>query len=177
MIEIRSTPCVEALAFEQMKKIVLKKTADVFEWGAGASTLWFGKFNTGRTVSVEHSKLWYRLVSMLARTRGLKVEVLLREAFPDCSYHQSEVMPQMNFDSYIQAIHEAHAHFDLIFVDGRARVLCFKEALKYVKPNGYILLHDFERPRYFECLRQAQSCGFKTTILKEKRSTLVCCNE
>jgi sialidase-1 len=36
--------------------------------------------------------------------------------------------------------------FDLIFIDGRARVECAKVAVELLNPNGVILIHDYRNP-------------------------------
>jgi hypothetical protein len=42
--------------------------------------------------------------------------------------------------------------FDLVLVDGRARVAAVRHAMPKVRPGGLLVLDDAERPRYREAI-------------------------
>jgi predicted O-methyltransferase YrrM len=53
----------------------------------------------------------------------------------------------------VKALREMKAEsFDVIFLDGVERVACAREAVRLLKPDGRLWLHDFERPEYAEIL-------------------------
>lgn len=53
------------------------------------------------------------------------------------------------FDEYVNVAEKyPNATFDLVIVDGRARVECATHALPKIKPGGMLLLDDSDRPRY-----------------------------
>jgi hypothetical protein len=118
--------------------------ARVFEFGSGRSTLWFAA-QGGEVLSVEHDRAWYELVSgMLPPGPTL----LLREASAEGTIG-SEAAPGQFFDAYVAAIDEhPDESFDLVVVDGRARVACGMAAIPKVRPGGRLLLDDSQRERY-----------------------------
>lgn len=84
---------------------------------------------------------------------------LLREALPDSV--ELLAVPKADegtirsgvesgyFDDYVAVVDRyPDATFDLVIVDGRARVNCAIRALPKVKPGGMLLLDDSDRPRY-----------------------------
>jgi hypothetical protein len=122
----------------------LRPGARVFEFGSGRSTLWFAAHGA-EVVSVEHDRAWYELVSgMLPPGPTL----LLREP-ASAGAIGSEAAPGQFFDAYVSAIDEhPDDTFDLVVVDGRARVACGMAAIRKVRPGGRLLLDDSQRERY-----------------------------
>jgi len=168
------TPWIDPRATAAIEKIIADgpRPFDIFEWGAGGSTIWFGKKKVGRVVSVDHDEKWYQDVKKEAV--GLDVQVLLRKPTPEPGLRHSTTMPNMDFWRYINALSDQNEDFDLIMVDGRARNLCFQRAVYHVRNSGYIILHDSERKVYDECREVAKSHGFTMTEIVEGRSTLIC---
>ncbi|MCR2835032.1 class I SAM-dependent methyltransferase [Parerythrobacter lacustris] len=113
--------------------------ARVFEWGAGASTVWLARRAT-EVISVEHDADWLG-----------KFEVQT-EPFDNVRLmHRS-----IETSSYVDAIAECSDPFDLIVVDGRQRVSCLEKAKARLVPNGAILFDDSGRSRYRAGI---ESCG------------------
>lgn len=159
-MQIAQTPWVDTAALAAMNRIV-QPGCHIFEWGAGGSTLWFGlKGAIVRTV--EHSQDWHDVVLMELRRLNLPVKLLFRTLEPP------------DYENYANAVLETEQTYDLVFVDGRQRVRCFRAAIDRVNLGGCILLHDSERPHYQECLHIAQNRGFTSTEIVETRSLLVC---
>jgi hypothetical protein len=54
----------------------------------------------------------------------------------------------LDFTSYARAIRDERDPFDLVIVDGRARVACLAHALDRVRPGGLVLFDDAQRAEY-----------------------------
>jgi len=115
--------------------------ARVFEYGAGASTIWLAH-HADSVVSVEHHAEWHQ---------RLTKEV---EHFPNIQLQHRE----LDGDGYIGAIDAADGPFDLIIVDGRRRTECLARAIPHLARGGIILLDDSGRSRYRGAI---QNCGLK----------------
>lgn len=131
----------------------------VLEWGSGSSTIEIGQF-AAVTVSIEHDNEWFKKVAEWCKDWILhgRLQLVLAEAKPpyddikdgDGSYEQ--------FKNYIEWPLYRHNLYDLILVDGRARVECCKIAAQCLNPGGIILLHDLDkkdpkRSGYFDILK------------------------
>ena len=130
---------------------ILPPNPKVFEYGGGGSSIWLCDRGAQLTI-VEHHQDWAReLRATLPSTVGLSL-------IPTCE--RGSIVSSVEdgyFDKYVQAIDSyPDGSFDLIIVDGRARVDCVLRAREKVKPSGYLLLEDSDRGRY-EIARQAMS--------------------
>ena len=115
--------------------------ARVFEYGAGASTIWLGR-HADSVVSVEHHAEWHqRLTKEVVR-------------YPNIELRHRE----LDGDAYIGAIDAADGPFDLIVVDGRRRTECLARAMPHLARGGIILLDDSGRSRYRGAI---QNCGLR----------------
>jgi precorrin-6B methylase 2 len=122
----------------------------VFEWGSGASSVWLSK-RSHRVVTVEHDEDWalqMRQVASRYKLRNLEIVHVeaLRSVSPKISSGKIGY-EGLDFTRYVNSI-EAYENFDLIVIDGRARIDCLIVALKHLKPSGVILLDDSNRKRY-----------------------------
>lgn len=118
----------------------LHPTHHVLEWGSGASTLEIAdKVNS--IVSVEHSREWF---NQLAKPPNL----ILILAEPNSDFVEGETDGTYSqFKTYIHAPLN-YGPFDVILIDGRARVECAKICCKISKPETMIFIHDFDRKEY-----------------------------
>lgn len=115
--------------------------ARVFEYGAGASTIWLAR-HAAHVTSVEHHAEWHqRLTKEVAH-------------FP----HIQLLHRELEGDSYVGAIDAAEGPFDLIVVDGRRRTECLARAIPHLAAGGIILLDDSGRRRY---RRAIENCGLE----------------
>jgi len=121
----------------------LPPNAQVFEYGAGGSTLWLHDQGASVTAA-EHHEGWH---SQLAAALPPTVTLMLRPPQPHGTL-TSAVEPGY-FDAYVAAIDsQPDGGLDLVIVDGRARAACVRHAAPKVRPGGLLLLDDTERPRY-----------------------------
>jgi len=121
---------------------------------------------------LEHDIEWYNEVKK--EIINLPVELYYRPPIKSKIITHSSVLPNNDFSSYINFISELDKKYNLIIVDGRARVLCFQKSLKYVNLGGHIILHDSEREEYSICWKMATRNRFKIWEILEKRNTLIC---
>lgn len=124
----------------------LKAEHKVLEYGSGESTLQIAK-RVKELISIEHQKHWYdKLISKIPENCIL----LLHE--PDLPYIEGgEDGLYQEFESYVNAP-IAYAPFDVILIDGRARVSCASLAKQLGHKNTIVFIHDFHRPEYKNAL-------------------------
>ena len=120
---------------------LITRDAKVFEWGSGISTVWLAR-RAALVVSVEHDPAWYEAVGEALAERGLKnCKRTLVERGPGADDVAWEA-----YASLIDAFDDGY--FDVVVVDGRARVQCAAHAAAKVAEDGALLLDNAERPRY-----------------------------
>lgn len=108
----------------------LNKNMNIFEYGSGNSTLWYGE-KVNSVTSVEHDKNWYEKVK---NSMPKNVTINYQELIYNGEYSK--------FSSI------SNIKFDIVIVDGRDRVNCVKNAINSIKENGIIVLDDSEREKY-----------------------------
>jgi hypothetical protein len=129
----------------------------VFEFGGGGSTLWLADLGAQVTVA-EHDREWFEV---LRQQLGDTAETLLSEPATHGTIGSVKT-PGKFFDDYVGLIAaQPDERFDLVIVDGRARVECGLAAMPKIRPGGILLLDDSHRPRY-EPLWQALSGWVRT---------------
>ncbi|MEM7003361.1 MAG: class I SAM-dependent methyltransferase [Pseudomonadota bacterium] len=119
----------------------------VFEYGCGASTLYFAA-RVGQVISVEHNAEWASAVATEFARLG---NVTLTQ--------------QTDQEQYIQHIRE-HAPFDVVLIDGLSREDCLPVALQCLTDKGVVLLDDSQRPQYQAPMTHATELGFKRLDLR-----------
>jgi hypothetical protein len=129
----------------------------VFEFGSGGSTLFFIDRNV-KLVSVEHDLCWFKDVCSLLDKEGhlnrLDYRFVPSEncefGVPVASSSRFSA-PNADYKKYVETIKEfPDETFDLVFIDGRARVECARHSLKKVRSGGFLLLDDSYRNDYKE---------------------------
>ncbi|MFA5732641.1 MAG: hypothetical protein WC934_11635 [Acidithiobacillus sp.] len=150
-------PHVSVEAVRMLYKIVTKESV-VFEYGAGASTIFFAR-NAKLIYSVENIKEWYDKVKEELEYFGLtnckithceQEQILEGEEDKYKDYlSTTRIHKNCHFKKYASKIDRfPDNYFDIILVDGRSRVACFLHAMSKVKPGGYIVLDDSHRNKY-----------------------------
>lgn len=138
----------------------------VFEWGSGASTLFFAQ-RCARLASVEHNPAWHEKVKSALQYRGLEFLTSCFVTHEDRFYPVENhlIKPEkgydpdfasfqpsyetVNFREYVKLIDKfPDDYFDVILVDGRARCACLKHAQQKLKPGGLLILDDSARSIY-----------------------------
>ena len=123
--------------------------ARVFEYGAGASTAWLAR-RSGSVTSVEHDAGFAEFLAPLLT------------AYPNTTLRLVPAAPSqrpavgsrrrghagLDFSDYVTAIDAVEGEFDLVVVDGRARVACVRAALPRLAPDGVVLLDNADRDEY-----------------------------
>jgi len=139
----------------------LKKGMNIFEWGSGGSTIYIGA-RVKKLISVEHDHRWHSQVSSKLKEMGISncVYSLKEPKITKDSWIEEQVLgsyystdnnyKNLNFKDYCTAINSFEdSFFDLVIVDGRARLSCIYHAIDKVKRGGYLLLDNSERKEYF----------------------------
>lgn len=154
-------PWVNFKAIHYMEFFLMnRKGPVVFEYGTGASTLWFAK-RAAKVVSVESSTEWHSYVSEILKKRNIDNVNYNLGAPQTLSDHNTEerkslVKYQSGFEDYknvhfknfVNTITKSDELYDLIFIDGEARPACMELAKLKVKDNGIIVLDNSSRERY-----------------------------
>lgn len=125
-----------------------------FEYGAGASTAWLAR-RCRQVVSAEHDAGFFRVVAPSFTQDNVELRLVEphrgvasprvrsgRKGYADC-----------DFSDYVDAI--GTDRYDLIVIDGRARVACFERARRQLARGGLIVFDNSERSRYASALNWA----------------------
>ena len=126
----------------------------VFEFGSGGSSCIFLDRGAELT-SVEHDADWHaRMRAVVPQSPGARLRLVeprpLSPGQSDRSYVSTKVdgVPR-DYEAYARSIDsEPDESFDLVLVDGRARVACVRHARAKVRLGGYLVLDDSARPEY-----------------------------
>ncbi len=126
-----------------------RNEARVFEYGSGASTVWLAR-RAPTVYSVEHDAGFASVLRPLLPDPSVLIQCEARaDPTPQVP---SRKEPNREFFEYVHAIDEVSGDFDLVVVDGRARIACVQMAMGRLKPGGLILLDDSWRREYREGL-------------------------
>ena len=130
-----------------------------YEWGSGRSTVFFARF-IKRLVSLEHTKKWFRKVQGLMAECGVNnvdyylippggepssASAVRPHIWDDLQYTPRKPEFTAYFDHILRYPDE---FFDVVLVDGRARVECALNALDKIKPGGFLILDNSEWEKY-----------------------------
>lgn len=149
----------------------------VFEYGAGASTAWLAR-RCRQVRSVEHDAGFHRHVGPLLARDNVELELVepLRHAPLPTAPSGRSGYEDCDFSRYVDAI--GSERYDLIVIDGRARVACFERALGQLAPDGLIVFDNSERARYATALdhagTRAQRCrGWAPALPYRSETSLI----
>lgn len=140
-------------------------SARVYEFGAGASTIWLAK--RSRSVdSVEHDAPFAQSMDSMF---GAYPNITLRVVEPTAVAHSTKARSnrkgytESSFDHYVSSIDQVEGTFDLIVIDGRARVSCLARSVSRLSPGGIILFDNSNRLEYREAIN---SCGLQERVTR-----------
>ncbi len=114
---------------------------DIFEFGGGYSTIWWGQ-RTRSVTAVEHDPAWCARIAPLLPANCQIIHTQLDEAYP-------------------QAAKQSRRRYHLIVVDGRKRVKSALNSIDALTPEGVIVWDDTDRPYYAPGLDHLATLGFK----------------
>jgi SAM-dependent methyltransferase len=122
----------------------------VLELGSGRSTVWFAG-RAGQVISVEDNEYWYpRTKKRLEQVGMANVDLRLRpvEDFP----REVAALPDASFDLVV---------VDFLEAPEVTRIDCIRPAREKVRPGGYLLLDDSDRPGYAEAFELLSGWRFR----------------
>jgi hypothetical protein len=115
----------------------------VFEYGCGASTLWWAA-RVSRVVAVEHDPGWAARIAA--------------EAPPNATVVACPLEPEGPYEANVRT----HGlSFDVVVIDGRRRVRCVPHAVAMLRPGGIVVYDNSDRPEYADGLRELGEAGFR----------------
>ncbi len=115
-------------SFIDFIKSRLTNSMNVFEYGAGNSTLFFAQ-RVGSVTTAEHNEDWYNAIVKLM---PLNVKLFLNS----------------ESDDYINSVSKESLKYELIFIDGIQRNECIIKSTSFLSENGVVILDDSERQEY-----------------------------
>jgi predicted O-methyltransferase YrrM len=140
----------------------LKDTHSVLEFGSGTSTFEIAN-KVKKIISIEHQKKWY---DSLILESPENCTLILKE--PNLPYVEGLSCGTYDeFKDYIESPIE-YGPFDIILIDGRARVSCSSICKLLSHENTIIFIHDFHRPEYQEALKYLELIDSVKTMSKFK---------
>jgi hypothetical protein len=162
-----------------------------YEWGSGRSTVFLARFMK-RLVSLEHKKKWFRKVRGLMEEYGVtnvdhyfippgeessSASVVRPHVWEDLKYTPRKPEFTAYFDHILRYPDE---FFDVVLVDGRARVECALNAVNKIKPGGFLILDNSEWEKYRPIFRVVIGWGrlvfangvWQTTIFQKPGGTV-----
>jgi len=149
-----------AIAAVESHLASIEGRARVFEFGSGASTVWLGR-RSGEVISVEHHAGFASIVRKVIDDAGLAYRVQIVEMAAEVSPEPAASSRRrgedgLDYTAYAKSIEAVGGVFDLVVVDGRARIACLQAALPYLASGGIILLDDAQRPRYKDGMKASR---------------------
>lgn len=115
------------------------KEARVLEWGCGASTLSIAPL-VKDLVSIEHHfEWWYKIKQQVPD--NVKLNLIHRNK-READGHDGTLQDYYNYVTRPTT----YGKFDVIFIDGRARVECARVAVDMLNEGGVIFIHDMYDP-------------------------------
>jgi protein-L-isoaspartate O-methyltransferase len=121
----------------------LKNDQKLLEWGCGTSTIEFAR-TVKEVHSIEHNEEWFiNIKNELLENKNANLYLCK----PDTEYHEGgHCGTYEQFKTYITTPINL-GKFDVILIDGRARVECSKICEQVSNNNTLIFVHDY-RQRY-----------------------------
>ena len=143
----------------------------VLEWGSGESTLEIAP-KVKKLVSIEDNILWYRRLSPAIPANTI-LECIPPNRLPSPDYDDGTYL---DFRDYVDhPIKMKLPPFDIIFIDGRARVSCAARCQYLAHKDTLIFIHDYNhpepkwrRPEYYAAEKYLQRLDGVFTMWKFK---------
>ncbi len=126
------------------------KDQHIFEFGCGASTLFFAE-KSAFVTSIETNEKWLKIVKdFLAEKKLNNVQITL----------MNDGIDNNNYETFAKNYGKK---FDIIVIDSIKRFNCALNVIEALKPNGIIILDDSERRNYQKIFKFFNQNGFTQT--------------
>jgi hypothetical protein len=150
-------------AIDAVERWIAARKGDVraFEYGSGASTVWLAR-RCREVVTVEHDAGFAQYVAPLLARDNIRLRVIEpergvaspktpsgRTGFEDC-----------DFTAYVDAIADG-GPWDLVVIDGRARVACLERAREFLAPGALVVFDNSSRRRYRDALEPTPEVRYR----------------
>lgn len=140
----------------------LHKEMRVFEYGCGASTIWWSA-RVGIVTACEHNLTWVKHISKQLPENASIIHVDLSKGI-----------------NYATQVEETRTKYHVIVIDSRDRINCAKSAVNALEPTGVIIWDDSQRSYDNEGKEFILKQGFKKLeftgmgpIVKDKNETTI----
>ncbi|MBL6664937.1 MAG: class I SAM-dependent methyltransferase [Rickettsiales bacterium] len=143
----KETPWMTYGAIQYLQEFV-NKELEVFEFGSGASTLFFAR-NCQKVTSIETNKFWHNIISQRLEENNLTNSK---------RYLMEDGLDNENYENFL---HNLNQKFDIIIIDSIKRYQCAIHIKDFVKENGIIILDDSERKNYQKIFDYYADLGFQ----------------
>jgi hypothetical protein len=158
-----------------------RRNLKVFEWGSGASSIWFSNLKADLISIEDHAEWCEKIKLILGDNISLKYS-------PSCENHgqlSEEICKYVDgvssnffslgpegdnkhgfqtigFEKYAAEILQyPNKCFDIILIDGKARVLCTLMAMNKISDNGLIIFDNSDRNQYNQAYIALYDNGFR----------------
>ncbi len=116
----------------------------IFEYGCGYSSP-FWAHRAKKVISIEDNEQWYHKWQDEFKFDNLIINLIQEGA------------------DYYSSIAKENAFFDVIVIDGKCRAECAKQAVKYLRNGGFIILDDSDRvntsEEYVSAIKMLKNAG------------------
>jgi predicted O-methyltransferase YrrM len=126
----------------------ITKNCEVFEFGCGASTLFFAS-RVKQVSGLETNETWLKIVKNFLQEKDLKNVKL------------NLMADGLVNDDYQNFAKNSGKKFDLIVIDSLKRFECAKNVIAALKPEGAVILDDSERKNYQKIFKFFAENGFE----------------
>lgn len=134
----------------------------VLEYGSGISTIEISK-KVKEIISIEHQETWY---SEIFSKLPSNCTLILKK--PNLEYTEGgHCGTYEQFKDYVEAPMN-FGIFDIVLIDGRARVSCASIVNKFSNKNTIIFVHDFNREEYQDIKNYLEIVDSADTMYKFK---------
>lgn len=165
--------------FKEILLGVKSQELRVFEWGSGASSVYYSEFlrAAGRQFNwyaTDNSQQWrnrcQREVEKTLLTDQVHLSCSEFQAFweyPDYSYENplppTKALDDPKVAEYVETPKQVGGQFDVMIIDGRFRRRCLEVAAQVISPDGIVILHDAQKSHYHPPLNLYQQVEFIET--------------
>lgn len=149
----------------------LTKKMNVFEWGAGGSTIWIAE-RVKHIYSVESQEHWVKFLSGVIKEKGLK-NITLYYQPTKVSLQLTEFTTLPN--DYYNYIEKLKMKFDAIIIDGEtySRNECMKIALPYLAKGGVIVFDNYAHFLFDRARQYIRHWSINNYVRKDHNTTAV----